>query len=248
MPQIIDTIRFLEWGKPAPANSEFKGVISTEKIFGTGNEGSYFAYTSRSIATESSGNEKITLTEDGFLGYTSRDYASGGSTFSSMGWLDQDKAEEFKAEGRKAFSEKGDLIWDAVIALNLRSYFVATQYAAKAMTGGGSIVNIASIGGLAACPMIASYGASKAAVISLTKTSGVELAPAGIRVNAILPGTIFSEMMPRDGEFTESTIAKIPMGRGGEPKEIGTAAAFLASDEASYVCGTTLIVDGGMTA
>ena len=138
--------------------------------------------------------------------------------------------------------------WDAVIALNLRSYFVATQYAAKAMTGGGSIVNIASIGGLAACPMIASYGASKAAVISLTKTSGVELAPAGIRVNAILPGTIFSEMMPRDGEFTESTIAKIPMGRGGEPKEIGTAAAFLASDEASYVCGTTLIVDGGMTA
>ena len=138
--------------------------------------------------------------------------------------------------------------WDAVIALNLRSYFVATQYAAKAMTDGGSIVNIASIGGLAACPMIASYGASKAAVISLTKTSGVELAPKGIRVNAILPGTIFSEMMPRDGEFTESTIAKIPMGRGGEPREIGTTAAFLASDEASYVCGTTLIVDGGMTA
>ena len=117
MPQIIDTIRFLEWGKPAPANSEFKGVISTEKIFGTGNEGSYFGYTSRSTATESSGNEKLTTTEDGFLGYTSRDYASGGSTFSSMGWLDQDKAEEFKAEGRKAFSEKGDLIWDAVIAL-----------------------------------------------------------------------------------------------------------------------------------
>ena len=117
MPQIIDTIRFLEWGKPAPANSEFKGVISTEKIFGNGNEGSYFGYTSRSTATESSGNEKLTMTEDGFLGYTSRDYASGGSTFSSMGWLDQDKAEEFKAEGRKAFSEKGDLIWDAVVAL-----------------------------------------------------------------------------------------------------------------------------------
>ena len=117
MPHVIDTIRFLEWGKLAPSNSEFKGVISTEKIFGTGNEGSYFGYTSRSTATESSGNEKLTMTEDGFLGYTSRDYASGGSTFSSMGWLDQDKAEEFKAEGRKAFSEKGDLIWDAVIAL-----------------------------------------------------------------------------------------------------------------------------------
>lgn len=138
--------------------------------------------------------------------------------------------------------------WDSVIALNLRSYFVATQYAAKAMTEGGAIVNIASIGGLAGCPMIASYGASKAAVISLTKTSGVELAPMGIRVNAILPGTIFSEMMPRDGEFTAATIASIPLGRGGEPKEIGAAAAFLASSEASYITGTTLIVDGGMTA
>ncbi len=138
--------------------------------------------------------------------------------------------------------------WDSVIALNLRSYFVATQCAAKAMKDGGSIVNIASIGGLSACPMIASYGASKSAVISLTRTSGVELAPMGIRVNAILPGTIFSEMMPRDGEFTESTIAKIPMGRGGEPQEIGKVAAFLASEEASYVCGTTIVVDGGMTA
>jgi NAD(P)-dependent dehydrogenase (short-subunit alcohol dehydrogenase family) len=137
--------------------------------------------------------------------------------------------------------------WDSVINLNLRSYFVASQYAAKLMGPGSSIINIASIGGLAGCPMLASYGASKAAVISLTKTCGVELAPKGIRTNAILPGTIFSEMMPRDGEFTKATLARIPMGRGGEPKEIGTVAAFLASEEASYVCGTTIVVDGAMT-
>ncbi len=138
--------------------------------------------------------------------------------------------------------------WDSVINLNLRSYFVASQAAAKLMTQGGSIINIASIGGLSGAPYLASYGASKAATISLTRTCGIELAPMGIRTNAILPGTIFSEMMPRDGEFTESTISKIPMGRGGEPKEIGTVAAFLASDEASYICGTSIVVDGGMTA
>ena len=138
--------------------------------------------------------------------------------------------------------------WDSVINLNLRSYFVASQKAAKLMGKGSTIVNIASIGGLSGAPYLASYGASKAATISLTRTCGIELAPLGIRVNAILPGTIFSEMMPRDGEFTESTMAKIPMGRGGEPKEIGTVAAFLASEEASYVCGTTIVVDGGMTA
>lgn len=138
--------------------------------------------------------------------------------------------------------------WDSVINLNLRSYFIASQKAAKLMGQGSAIVNIASIGGLSGAPYLASYGASKAATISLTRTCGIELAPMGIRVNAILPGTIFSEMMPRDGEFTEFTISKIPMGRGGEPKEIGTVAAFLASNEASYVCGTSVVVDGGMTA
>lgn len=138
--------------------------------------------------------------------------------------------------------------WDSVINLNLRSYYVATKLAATMMEEGGSIVNIASIGGLSAAPSLASYGASKAAVISLTKTSAVEFAPKGIRVNAILPGTIFSEMMPRDGEFTAYTLAKIPMGRGGEPREIGTVAAFLASEEASYITAETIKVDGGMTA
>ena len=137
---------------------------------------------------------------------------------------------------------------DPVLNLNLRSYFISTKLAAKEIEEGGSIINIASIGGLSAAPTLSSYGATKAAVISLTRTSAVEFAAKGIRVNAICPGTIFSEMMPRDGEFTAATLAKIPMGRGGEPREIGTVAAFLASSEASYVTGVHIVVDGGMTA
>lgn len=138
--------------------------------------------------------------------------------------------------------------FDRVMALNLHSYVYATQLAVKAMTDGGAIVNVASIGGLGGCPGMSSYGASKAATLSFTRSMGAELAPKGIRVNAICPGTIFSEMMPRDGEFTQYTLAKIPMGRGGEPREIGTVAVFFASDDSSYVTGTQLIVDGGMTA
>lgn len=138
--------------------------------------------------------------------------------------------------------------YDAVMNVNIRAYFLATKLFSNAIGEGGSIVNIASVGGLGAAPTLSTYAASKAATISLTKSSGVELAPKGIRVNAICPGTIFSEMMPRDGEFTGSTLSRIPMGRGGEPREIGTVAAFLASDEASYVTATYIVVDGGMVA
>lgn len=138
--------------------------------------------------------------------------------------------------------------FDRVMTLNLHSYVYATQLAIKEMKDGGAIVNIASIGGLGGCPDMSSYGASKAATLSFTRSMGAELAPKGIRVNAICPGTIFSEMMPRDGEFTQYTLAKIPMGRGGEPREIGTVAVFLACDDSSYVTGTQIIVDGGMTA
>ncbi len=137
---------------------------------------------------------------------------------------------------------------DRVLDLNLKSYFVATKFAANAMKDGGAIVNIASIGGLGGAPHLSSYGATKAAVLSLTRSMAKELAPRNIRTNAICPGTIFSEMMPRDGEFTQSTLAAIPMGRGGEPREIGTVAVFLASEDASYVSGASIVVDGGMTA
>ncbi|NLG02950.1 MAG: SDR family oxidoreductase [Clostridia bacterium] len=141
---------------------------------------------------------------------------------------------------------KSDL--DQVLNLNLRSYFVATKLAVPHMGKNGNLINVASIGGLGGSPHMSTYGATKAGVISLTKSMSKELGPKGIRVNAICPGTIFSEMMPREGEFTQQTLPLIPLGRGGEPSEIGTVAVFLASDDSSYVTGNAIIVDGGMTA
>jgi len=118
MPEIIDTIRFMEYGKPAPNNSEFKGLVTTDTVFGSKEDGSYFSYTSRLNATESSFNDQITVNEDGFIGYTSRENAAGATTYSSIGVLDKEKIETFRKMGRKAFSKKGDLLWDAVIALD----------------------------------------------------------------------------------------------------------------------------------
>lgn len=117
MPEIIDTIRFLEWGKPAPRNSDFKGIVTTERVFGNARKGSYFNYTSRSSATESTFGDQITMVEGGFIGYTSREYAAGSTTYSSIGVLNQEKIEAFRSMGRSAFSKKGDLLWDTVIAL-----------------------------------------------------------------------------------------------------------------------------------
>lgn len=138
--------------------------------------------------------------------------------------------------------------YDAVFNVNLRAYFATTKIFGRVMKPGSAIVNTASIGGLGGCPNLSTYGASKAGVISLTESAGKELAPKGIRVNAVCPGTIFSEMMPEDGEFTKGTLAGIPMARGGQPREIGTVVAFLASEEASYVTGQAIVVDGGFTA
>ena len=117
MPEIIDTIRFLEWGKPAPSNSDFKGIVTTERVFGNARKGSYFNYTSRSGATEATFGDQITMVEGGFIGYTSREYAAGATTYSSIGVLNKEKIETFRSMGREAFSKKGDLLWDAVIAL-----------------------------------------------------------------------------------------------------------------------------------
>jgi NAD(P)-dependent dehydrogenase (short-subunit alcohol dehydrogenase family) len=135
---------------------------------------------------------------------------------------------------------------DRVLSLNLRSYFITTKYAAKEMKAGASIINMASVGGIGAAPYLPSYGATKAGVLSLTKSMAKELGPKGIRTNAISPGTIYSEMMQPDSEFTKQSLNLIPLGRGGEPSEIGSVAAFLASDEASYINGANIVVDGGM--
>jgi NAD(P)-dependent dehydrogenase (short-subunit alcohol dehydrogenase family) len=110
---------------------------------------------------------------------------------------------------------------------------------------GGSIVNVASVGGLSVESSIGAYNATKAALLHLTRTLAAELAP-GVRVNAIAPGLVKTDMARALWEPNEAAMAKVmPLARLGEPEDIARASAFLLSDAASWITGTTLVVDGG---
>ena len=139
--------------------------------------------------------------------------------------------------------------WDRVMNVNLRAVFFVSQSAGKAMraAGGGSILNISSIagqnGGIAGNP---AYGAAKAGVIGLTRSLARQLAPDGIRVNCLSPAAIETDMTAGwSPELRERLLAGTPLGRFGRPEELAGAAVFLASDEASFVTGQTLAVNGG---
>lgn len=118
-------------------------------------------------------------------------------------------------------------------------------------TGGGSIVNNSSTAGLVATPVAAPYVASKHAVVGMTKAAACEYAPHGIRINAIAPGSTRSEMidawLQQNPEVEQMLLNSAPLPRIAEPQEIAEAAAWLCSDRASFVVGTTLSVDGGWT-
>jgi len=144
--------------------------------------------------------------------------------------------------------------WDSVHAINLRAYFVTCQWVAKDMARrgkGGSIINIASIGGLIATREQTHYCAAKGGVIMLTRCMAIELASLGIRVNAISPGTIETDInrnLLANMEFRAMRTDPIPLGRVGQPNEVAGAAVLLASEEGSFMTGTNVIVDGGKTA
>jgi len=138
-----------------------------------------------------------------------------------------------------------------VIDVNLMGTFYASQRAAKAMVANnlkGSIVNMSSINAQVSIPSIAAYCSSKGGVMQLTKASSLALAPHGIRVNAVGPGSIDTAMLAAvnsDPEAMRTVMSRTPMQRLGEPKEIGDVVAFLCSDKASYITGETIYVDGG---
>ena len=142
--------------------------------------------------------------------------------------------------------------WRHVLGTNLDGAFICTQSFAPVMlkTGGGAVVNIASISGLRASTLRVAYGTSKAALIQLTKQQAVELGNVGIRVNCIAPGPVDTEMskLVHSVAIRSDYYDAIPLNRYGTPEEIASAAGFLCSPAASYVNGQVLAVDGGFDA
>jgi NAD(P)-dependent dehydrogenase (short-subunit alcohol dehydrogenase family) len=144
--------------------------------------------------------------------------------------------------------------FDAVLRVNLKGAFLVAQAVAREMAraGRGSIVNMSSVNGTLAIPSIASYNVSKGGINQLTRVMALSLADQGIRVNAVAPGTIATELAAKAVLTSEEAKARImsrtPLRRLGEPAEIADTVAFLASDAASYITGEIVVVDGGRMA
>jgi len=143
--------------------------------------------------------------------------------------------------------------WTKVMRLNVDSAVHVLQAAAPHLLERrtGSVINVASVAGLSATPAMAQYGASKAALISLTRTLAVEWASTGVRVNALCPGwtaTDLNRSLWENEEIYAGLTATIPMGRWAKAEEMAGPAVFLASDASSFMTGQTLVVDGGQTA
>jgi NAD(P)-dependent dehydrogenase (short-subunit alcohol dehydrogenase family) len=149
--------------------------------------------------------------------------------------------------------------WDRCFAVNVKGTFLFSRAAVPhiARAGGGAIVNQGSVAALVGVAHFAAYCAAKGAVVALSRSMAIDLAPRHIRVNAICPGTVFTPLMEpmlraRGGGDLEAglakTVAKYPIGRLGTPEEIARVALFLASDEASFLTGSVVTADGGMTA
>lgn len=151
---------------------------------------------------------------------------------------------------RNHFLDLTESDWDAVMTVNAKGTFLCSQAVARVMAkrGGGSIINISSFSERIALPNTASYGASKGAVSALTRHMALDLSPYRIRVNAIAPGVILTDMNRErlsDPEQLRSTLERLLVDRLGNPADLVGAAVLLASDESAYITGTTIFVDGG---
>ncbi|PIP24785.1 MAG: short-chain dehydrogenase [Candidatus Nealsonbacteria bacterium CG23_combo_of_CG06-09_8_20_14_all_36_12] len=156
----------------------------------------------------------------------------------------------------KPFLELTEEDWDRTLDINLKGYFLCAKAAAKEMAKqkSGTIINIASIAmgqvGVG-FPALVHYCASKGGIVAMTEAMALELAPYNIRVNAIAPGAIDTPMAAatkQDPKTLEQSLARIPLHRMGQPEEVSNLVLFLASDESSYITGSTIVIDGGWLA
>jgi NAD(P)-dependent dehydrogenase (short-subunit alcohol dehydrogenase family) len=149
--------------------------------------------------------------------------------------------------------------WDRCLAVNAKGTFLCSKFAIPEMeaAGGGVIINQGSVAALVGIRRFAAYCAAKGAVVSLTRAMALDLAPRGIRVNCICPGTVMTPLMETlvrergEGDLErgmELTVQKYPLGRLGTPEDVARVALFLASDDAAFATGAVFTVDGGMTA
>ena len=144
--------------------------------------------------------------------------------------------------------------WNKVIAVNLTGVFLTAQAAAKQMAKqgrGGAIINMSSCNAVMAIPTIAPYAASKGGINQLTRAMSISLATRNIRVNAIGPGSIATDMVKQvatDPKIRHAQMARTPLGRYGEPEEVARVALFLATEDSSYITGQTIYPDGGRLA
>jgi len=140
--------------------------------------------------------------------------------------------------------------FERLFQVNTMGVVFGIKHAVPHMSNGGSIVNTASVAGVQGAVSLSAYSASKAAIINITQTAALELAPLAIRVNCVCPGTVNTPMMQKEGTEAELAIAHkiMPLGRLCEPEEVAALFHFLASDDAAFISGQAICIDGAMTA
>jgi len=172
-------------------------------------------------------------------------------TVKTFGRLDYAFNNAGAVEDPAPFASKTSSLFDKIMNVNVKGTWLSMKYEIPQMlkNGGGALVNNSSVFGVIANPQLPLYTASKHAVLGLTKAAALEYAKAGIRINAIAPGAIETEMMEQsignDKQLREALVALHPIGRPGKPEEIANAVIWLLSDKASFLIGHTLLVDGG---